>query len=334
MTINSDIQALWHESGSHSALRNETVPNESLIAVEACYSMVSTGTERLVASGQLDGSFQDKMQVQHQQGDFTLPIKYGYSLVGYTPQRRLVHLMHPHQNIAFASAEQLFEVPADVSPQAATLISNMETVVNALWDAELFFSASAMQQQRVAIVGFGNIGALLAVTLRKCLGVAPIIVEADDWRSQKAMALGFEVSRDSDTNFNLLFHSTGQEVGLQWCLNNAQTEGVIVDLSWYGSQALHLELGREFHYQRLRLVSSQVSQIPGHKSQESYLTRKQYCAQLLADPIYLQLISHVIPFTEAPEFFMQLRHRQLPDGLIWLLAYASQITDTVNDCYF
>lgn len=321
VTADTRVVALWHESPRQSSLREEVAPDNGLVPVRALYSMVSTGTERLVASGTLDASFQENMQVQHQQGDFALPIKYGYSLVGCIPSRQLVHLMHPHQSVAFAQPKQLYYLPEDMSPQVATLISNMETIVNAMWDAELFFALSKLQNQKVAIVGFGNIGALLAVTLRKCYGVRPVIIESDNWRREKAEQLGFVVTNDN-IKFNLLFHSTGQQNGLGWCLKNAETEGIIIDLSWYGQQAISLSLGREFHYQRLRIISSQVSHIPGHKPNENYLSRKQYCTELLLDPIYQQLISHKVPFADAPVFFNQLRNRQLPGGLIWLLDYA------------
>ena len=43
--------------------------------------MISTGTERLVASGQVGKAFEGYMSVPHMQGSFDLPIHYGYSLI-------------------------------------------------------------------------------------------------------------------------------------------------------------------------------------------------------------------------------------------------------------
>ena len=320
-----EILALWHDNKASSSLHCETSPDSDLLPITALYSMISTGTEKLVSTGAIDDEFADKMSVQHQQGCFSLPIKYGYSMVGLTQEQHLVHLMHPHQSVAFAEPQQLYELPETIAPEAAALISNMETVINAIWDSELFYSAAQLKNKKVAIVGFGNIGALLAVTLRKTCAVEPVIIEPDPWRRSKATELGMtQFQADSDGTFDVIFHSTGSESGLHWCLSRAAYEGVIIDLSWYGTKQLSLSLGREFHYQRLRLISSQVSQIPGHKPQESYHSRKVKCAELLLDPVYQSLITAKIPFTQSPQFFAQLRSQQLPNGLIWLFDYQNK----------
>ena len=320
-------QALWHDDANQSSLHAvKAATSADLVPITAHYSMVSTGTEKLVCCGKIEADFAQRMSVQHQQGEFSLPIKYGYSLVGSTQDEQLVHLMHPHQDIAYARPDELFYLPEGLNADSAALISNMETVINGIWDFELFFEATTLSKQNVAIVGFGNIGALLALTLRKICNVNPVIIEANTWRREKARTLGFMVyapNEKPDSGFNLLFHSTGAETGLNYCLANAAMEGVIIDLSWYGGHQINLCLGREFHYQRLRLISSQVSQIPKHKSQQTYASRKQYCAELLLEPQYQQEISHRIPFQDSPVFFHHLRNNALPNGLIWLFDYIS-----------
>ena len=64
--------------------------------------------------------------------------------------------MHPHQSICEVAETEIFVLPDDLSPAKATLISNMETVINAIWDSELG------ENEKVLIAGFGNIGGLLA----------------------------------------------------------------------------------------------------------------------------------------------------------------------------
>lgn len=349
----TENQALWHDNATQSSLRvvdSDCHDTTDLVAVRTLYSMVSTGTEKQVCCGAIDTEFADKMSVQHQQGEFSLPIKYGYSLVGYTQdrssqeqhtpekqaqeqpaqERQLVHLMHPHQRIAYAKSSDLFYLPEELKADSAALISNMETVVNGIWDAELFFDAATLRQQKIAVVGFGNIGALLALTLRKISGVKPVVIEANAWRRKKAESLGFTVyepkgysTQKVRQSANLLFHCTGSEAGLNFCLCSAELEGVIIDLSWYGARQINISLGREFHYQRLRLISSQVSHIPKHKASYDFISRKQYCVQLLLDPLYQAVISDRIPFEQSPDFFHKLRNNRMPDGLIWLFDYGS-----------
>lgn len=317
--------ALWHINAKYSELQQVGPPQHSanLCRVIARYSLISTGTERLVCSGLVDESLQQAMAVPYMQGSFALPILYGYGMVGHTDDHKAVHLMHPHQNVAYVRVEDLFFLPDDADLARMALISNMETVINALWDVEYFFSDSSLISQSVAIVGFGCIGSLLATTLKKRSGVSAVIVETDDWRLRQAKDLGFEAINLNQTsrNFDLLFHTSSSETGLQYCIDHASLEGVIIELSWYGSRDLQLNLGAAFHYRRLRLISSQVSKIPKHKHQADHHGRKVLAAELLLDPIYDKLISHRMPFHHAAKFYAKLRNSSLEDGLIWLLEY-------------
>lgn len=318
-------RALWHINSQCSELQQIGPPEHSsnLCRVRARYSLISTGTERLVCSGLVDESLQQIMAVPYMRGSFALPILYGYGMVGHTDEHKAVHLMHPHQNIVYVRDEDLFFLPDYADLARMALISNMETVINALWDVEYFYNDSSLISQSVAIVGFGCIGSLLATTLQKRSGVSAVIVETDDWRLRQAKDLGFEAVNLNQTrrNFDLLFHTSSSETGLQYCIDHAGPEGIIIELSWYGSQDLQLNLGAAFHYRRLRLISSQVSKIPKHKHQEDHHSRKALAAELLLDPLYDKLISHRMPFQHAAKFFAKLRNGSLENGLIWLLEY-------------
>ena len=80
-----EAKALWHESNLTSALREEPLPedeNPDYVLVKSLYSMISLGTESLVASGKIPSSMVNSMAVPYQQGALSLPVNYGYSLVG------------------------------------------------------------------------------------------------------------------------------------------------------------------------------------------------------------------------------------------------------------
>ncbi len=76
--------ALWHLSAWQSALQpaGAVVYGEGYCRVRTLYSLVSTGTERRVALGQVPAALYVDMQVPHMEGSFDFPVKYGYSLVG------------------------------------------------------------------------------------------------------------------------------------------------------------------------------------------------------------------------------------------------------------
>lgn len=309
------MQALWHINKHSSELRNISLQKKpNSIRLAAKYSLISTGTERLVAMGKVPTSLEPHMRVPYMGGSFQLPVKYGYSMIASTPENVLVHSMHPHQAVLEVAPEDLYEVPPIIPAYRLPLISNMETIINAIWDSE------PTPAQKIAICGFGNIGSLLANTLRVHFGIEADIIELNPWRSAKAEAL--EWNTNSAEEYDIIYHTTATNSGLQYCIKQLKTEGRIIELSWYGDEIVHLTLGHEFHYKRLQLISSQVATIPLSKQQEyDYKTRKDLAVQWLMDASYDALISDLIPFKDSPAFFNALRKGQQGNGLIWIIEY-------------
>lgn len=313
-------KALYHINAKQSAIENvQLSKSENGLIVQSLFSMISTGTELQVAQGKIDNKFTEKMSVPYMDGSFSLPIKYGYSLVGQVKsegelQNKIVHLLHPHQNKCVVNISDVKIVPTNIPPLRAALTSNLETVVNAIWDSEISAGQSAI------VCGFGNIGSLLAATLRFHFGIDVMVLEKNEWRINQARHLGFLVNETIQTN--LAFHTTATEQGLQTCINQVEKEGKIIELSWYGKRKISLQLGSSFHYNRKQIISSQVSSIP-KKMQDKwdFAKRKQYVFKLLESEIYDAYISPVIPFEDSPEFFNYLRNDQNLEGLIWCIQY-------------
>jgi len=312
-------RALWHISPSRSELRNVSPPeNQSLQKVHALYSMISTGTERLVARGEVDGTCDKSMSVPSMEGSFELPIKYGYSLVGSNEAGEILHCMHPHQSTVYVADDSVFLIPEGVPARRMTLLSNMETAITAIWDAELD------DFRDLAVCGFGNIGSLLASALRLTSDADPVVVEADPWRRSRAAELGFQTCEPSTLRdeFRVCFNTTGSALGLQWCIDHACTDGTVVELSWYGNRSVTLTLGQRFHFNRVRIVSSQVSTIPAHMRERfGFTDRKKMSAELLSDDCFDDLITNEIAFQESPQFFDLLRRGGQGDGVVWVIKY-------------
>jgi len=308
------LEALWHINSSISELRSSSMNHIIGVPLNSQYSMISSGTEGKVALGQISNSFIKRMSVPYMEGDFNLPIKYGYSLIGKDAQDQCFHLMHPHQSSVVVFPEHVHLLPDDLPLPRAALISNMETIINAIWDADI------KSGDKVAICGFGNIGALLAITLKDSHNVDCDIIEIKEWNKLKAQSLGYTIHEND--NYNIIFHTTGSESGLQYCIDNLLPEGKVIELSWYGDQKVGLNLGDRFHYDRLQIISSQVSTIPkAYQDQYDYQSRKDLAIQLLDNPRYDLLIADYIPFKDSPRFFNDLRKGQQANGLIYLIEY-------------
>jgi threonine dehydrogenase-like Zn-dependent dehydrogenase len=79
---------------------------------------------------------------------------------------------------------------------------------------------------------------------------------------------------------DLIIHASGAPEGLALALELAGVEATIVELSWFGDQAVPLPLGGAFHSRRLKIVSSQVGKVAA--SRRATTTHRQRLEQAIA----------------------------------------------------
>ena len=317
--------ALWHDSAVGSVLRREVLPElqEGELLLRTLFSLVSQGTERLVACGAVPESLYTSMRVPYMGGDFSFPVKYGYALVGevlnegHPWQGRAVFVMHPHQDYCVVAQRDCFCLPANVSPRSAVLAANVETAVTALWDARPLLG------ERVLVVGFGLLGALTALLLKKIPGVDLWISEPNSYRRDLAGKMGFRLWEGQYVGeFDLCVHSSATEKGLQMALDVLAREGRVLELSWYGNKRSALSLGGAFHHKRLRIISSQVSHLPSDmQARWGYARRKELVFDLLASDVFASLPDGELAFLDLPAFFDELRGGSACDVLGLVVRY-------------
>jgi threonine dehydrogenase-like Zn-dependent dehydrogenase len=233
---------------------------------------------------------------------------------------QLVFTMHPHQDYAIIPDNRLLPLPKDLSPLRATLIPNLETALNAIWDSEY------QHPEPVAIVGGGIVGLLTAFLLKTAWDSQPVIIEIDNKRRQliEKLEWGLTVLDPKDSPrevFSLCFHTSGQGPGLQTALDSIGFEGRVIEMSWFGNRLASLSLGGSFHFQRKQILSSQVSIIA--KPKRGHLTHQQRLEQVLEylhDSSLDALISQVIAFDALPAFMHQLYYKN-PDGFSFAVTY-------------
>jgi threonine dehydrogenase-like Zn-dependent dehydrogenase len=296
-------------------LRREHLPEPGPgeILVEALTSGISRGTETTVFQGRVPKSQHRVMRAPHQAGEFTFPLKYGYSSVGIVAAGsddwlgRRVFCLHPHQDRYVVPRRTAVSVPAAVSDERAVLAANMETVVNGLWDA------APRIGDRVAVVGAGVIGALAAALAARIPGAAVQLVDVNPDKAEIAGALGvsFAVPRVATPRADLVIHASGTAEGLATSLELAGFEAKVVELSWYGDQAVAAPLGERFHSRRLRLVSSQVGAIaPAQRARWDRRRRVALALDLLGDARFDVLLAPAVPFAHLPDVMAELAAQQ------------------------
>lgn len=327
--MSKNPQALWHLNDKESAIRPATSGTEG-VWVKALFSMISTGTERLVATRGVPPTLYQQMEVPFMEGEFGLPIKYGYSMVGqvaapgHALDQQIVHLLHPHQDEMRVPTASLTVVPDSVPPQRAILASNMETALNAVWDSGVSVG------DKVLLMGFGNVGSLLARMLQGIPGLELTVWDLHPERQALARQLGFHIDAP-EKGYDLAFNTTGHEEALQQCIQTIGYEGKVVELSWYGTGSIALHLGTTFHIDRKQLISSQVSRIPTDRLHRwDYARRKQAVFRLLADPAYDEHLTDWISFGALPDWFHRLRTERQMGGLVYGVSYGSTSSQTTE----
>lgn len=294
-------KGFWIVAPGQGELRPAHLPpaGADMVTIQMCASGISRGTERLVLWGRVPASEYERMRCPFQEGQFPFPVKYGYSAVGRIEagprSGERVFVLHPHQDRFVVPAGWAHPIPAGVPDARATLAANMETALNALWDAEL------VAGERVAVIGAGVVGLLVACLAQTAVAAPPLVVDPDPMRVELARALGLDAAPAASGEYDVIIHASGNPAGLVAALGIAAFEARIIELSWYGDQPVTLPLGEAFHARRLRLIGSQVGHVAA--ARRATTTHAQRLAQALAmllDQRYDLLIGPSIGFTELP----------------------------------
>ncbi len=298
-------RALWYVKPGAAELRTERLaalaPGQARIAAE--YSAISRGTERLVALGEVPQSEWSRMRAPLQAGEFSFPVKYGYSATGIVTAGsdalvgNRVFVLHPHQDHFDAPNAMLAILPDHIPSRRAVLAANIETALNAHWDAGTTLG------DRVLVIGAGIVGLLTAYLARRIAGTEVAIMDVNVARARYAEALGvrFVTPSDAPGENRIVLHASATSAGLQAAINACAFEGTVVEMSWYGSQPVTVNFGGAFHSRRLKILSSQVGHVaPSHRSQLKHGDRLERAIALLDDDRLDALVADEVLFDDLP----------------------------------
>lgn len=300
---NAIARSLWYVEPGRAEIREEALlqPAATELRVRTLHSAISRGTEQLVQAGRVPASEYERMRAPAMAGSFPFPVKYGYAAVGCVEAGELsgqtVFALYPHQSAFNVARDAAIPLPEGVTPQRAVLAANMETALNATWDA------APGPADRIAVVGAGVVGALVSYLCGRMPGADVTLIDIDPSRAATAQALGVKFAHPpkAPRDCDIVFHTSGNAQGLSSALDLAGDEASIVEMSWYGSGTVGLALGGAFHSRRLKLISSQVGQVaPSHRPRWTYRRRLTAALGLLADPKLDALLSPAVAFDDLP----------------------------------
>ena len=309
--VTDELYALWIEAPGHAVIRagRVTAPTADEVSVRTLHSAVSRGTELLVYRGDVPPSEFERMRAPFQEGDFPGPVKYGYANVGVVESGpaawigRAVFCLHPHQTRYVVPASAAHVLPEGVPPARAVLAANMETAVNALWDA------APRVGDRIAVVGGGVVGLLVAWLASRIPACQVELIDVQPPRADVARQLGlrFALPDAAQRDADLVVHASGHAAGLATALELAGFEATVLELSWYGRQSVTLPLGQAFHARRLTLRSSQVGHVAtAQRARWTHARRMGVALSLLQAPELDALITDIAPFNSLPAVLARL----------------------------
>ena len=296
-------QALWYAAAGRAELRDAPAapPQADEVRVRALHGAISRGTEALVFHGKVPVSEHERMRGPHMGGSFPFPVKYGYAVVGEietgAARGRRVFALHPHQSLFTLPAGAVVLLPEAVPAARAVLAANMETALNAVWDG------APSPADRIAVVGAGVVGALVAYLCASLRGADVTLVDIDPARAAlaKTLGVGFAAPASAPQDCDVVFHASGNGAGLATALGCAGDEARVVELSWYGAGDVPLALGGAFHSRRLTLISSQVGRVaPSHRPRWPHARRLAAALTLLADARLDALLAPPVKFADLP----------------------------------
>ncbi|HZP68795.1 MAG TPA: dehydrogenase [Pseudolabrys sp.] len=298
-------EALWYTARGNAEIRQEALlpPRPGEVRVRALFGALSRGTEALVLGGRVPASEFERMRAPFMAGNFPFPVKYGYATVGEIEEGpvelagRKVFALHPHQTRFNISQDAVVPLPKTVPPQRAVLAANMETALNAMWDA------APSAADRIAVVGAGAVGAMVAFLCGCLPGAEVTLVDINAGRADVArqLGVGFAKPDDAKGDCDVVFHASGTAAGLNSAIALGGDEATVIELSWYGEGSVPAVLGGSFHSRRLRLISSQVGKVASsHRSRWTHARRLGAALNLLADPRLDALIAPAVRFADLP----------------------------------
>ena len=316
-------QSLWLIKKNKPQILSKAInykKNDKTVLIKTIFSGISKGTENLVAKGMVDKKQYNIMKSPFQEGSFSFPVKYGYINVGEIidgPSKLIgkkAFSLSPHQTYFIINIKSL-NFLKNSNLQKYLLTANMETAINIFWDSH------SKKNNKILIIGLGSVG-LLTAYFFKLKGFKKInVTDINEEKKKIAKTLGLNfVNFNKINNCDCIINTTSNYEVLNTSMNKLNIEGKIIEASWYGSKKGELNLGNDFHSKRLKIISSQVSNIPLHMQKKyNFKSRLKIAIDALNNNKVLHLINSSSKFMNLEKDYISILND--PNIIMHLVEY-------------
>lgn len=235
----------------------------------------------------------------------------------------------------------LVPLPAIIDPVLGIFVAQMGPIAaNGILhaDADALGSSvvalgAGIAGRHVVVIGAGTVGLMTALFAQKLGASSVIVADPSEFRREKAQAMGLIAMDEdkvwqhakarwhnggSDRGADVVFQTRAHAQSLHVALKTLRPQGTVIDLAFYQGGADALRLGEEFHHNGLNVRCAQINRMPRglaplwdrrRLAEETVQLMKSHGALILA-----HMITHVVPFDDAPKFLANLVENR-PDFL-------------------
>ncbi len=323
-------QALFFVEPFRLELREVSLPlpAEGQILIQTEISAISAGTESLFFTGNQPRTMSLDSNIPALEGSTGYPLSYGYALAGRiiatgpgvdpSLAGRKAFAFHPHATHALVRLEDTMVLPEAVDLSDAVFFPTMETAVNLVMDG------APVIGERVAVLGLGIVGLLTGALLARFPLGSLYGIDTTGSRRKAAVELGASacfasadeaLCASGPEGIDLVYELTGNPAALDSALLMCGFASRVCIGSWYGSKTYPVALGGDFHRNRVRLFSSQVSTVAPELA--GRWTKSRRAGTVWNEIGRLQprkLISHRFPLDRCGDAYTLIHER--PDDLL------------------
>ena len=257
--------------------------NDNEVMVQTLYSGISAGTELTWFRGRNPNLYkkwdpETRLFLKAEAPTQNYPQATGYENIGKVIAKgsrvrtldvgEVVFSYWNHVSAYKMEERELFKLPKGVEPKHGVFIALGGVAFNGILDARI------VPGESVAIFGMGVIGQI-AVQLAEIAGAKTVIaVDLESRRLELAAQSGADVlinpracddvalkirGLTGNRGADVVIEVSGAYPALQEAIRTACFQGRVIVVSFYTGEAKGLNLGEEFHVNRIRLISSQAS---------------------------------------------------------------------------
>jgi threonine dehydrogenase-like Zn-dependent dehydrogenase len=240
---------------------------------------------------------------------------------------------HKTGHTADAFHDLLLKLPDKIDPILGVYVAQMGPIAaNGILhaDAELLGPnvpalGAGIAGRSVLVIGAGTVGMLIALFAQMAGASEVMITDRSPFRRLRATCLGLIATTEQaawehakarwhhggdDRGADIVFQTRADPASLHNAFRTLRPQGTVIDLAFYQEGADRLRLGEEFHHNGLNLRCAQINRVP--RGLGFHWNRRRLAdatIKLLAargEEIKAQLITHVVPLDDAPDFLSRL----------------------------